>query len=571
MTDTAATEQRRKLKGFALLGAALTNRKIGVMLAFGFAAGLPYALLLGTLYAWLSDAQVDLETMGVFSLIGLAYAFKFLWSPVIDRTALPGTSRFGRRRSWLIPAQAALGVILIVLSMLNPQTSLGWFSLLAGFGAFASATQDITIDAWRVDQADDVATLDILSTVYQLGYRIAALAGGALALIVAERTGWPAVYFGMGVAMLVVLGVTFLAPDSDRVTIANEDEHGLREAGALTPAVRRTALAIVGVLWGWALVTVIVFMVRSLGAAPEDRPNPTEFIQLYGPLIVVATVIVPSIIAAVLDHWQRTGRHVNPAAITAASRLDRAIDHGYGALILPLSELVGRLKWAAILVLALILSYRFTDAVWGTFAYPFYLGELAYTNDEVAVASKFFGVGMTMLGITLAAVLFSWIGRMATVVLGAAIAAASNLLYADLALGGGGLDAFGRATGLYWLFGLFGSDERLSRLLLAISGENIAGGLAGAAFVAYLSSIASKRYSAVQYALLSSLTFLVGSLGRGALGEAIEVHGYAWVFYLTAAIGLIAVVLSILEWMRERANRYRDVAPPTRPEAEAAV
>ncbi len=570
MSEASATEASRKPRGFALLAAAFTNRKIGIMLAFGFAAGLPYALLLGTLYAWLSNAEVDLETMGVFSLIGLAYAFKFLWSPVIDRTAIPGLEKLGRRKSWLIPAQLSLGVILIVLSLLNPQTSLGWFSLLAGLGAFASASQDITIDAWRVDVADDIATLDILSTVYQLGYRIAALAGGALALIIAERTGWPAVYFGMGVAMLVIVCITFFAPDTPRPAEDSETDLGLRSAGELKPGIRAAALGIVGLFWAWALVTVIVFMVRSLGAAPEDRPNPTEFIQFYGPLIVVATVIVPSGIAALLEHWRKTGKHVLTEAAPTTSASDRILDHGYGALILPLAELVGRLKWAAILVLALILSYRFTDAVWGTFAYPFYLGELQYTNDEVAVASKFFGVGMTMLGITLSAVLFSWIGRMATVVLGAIIAAASNLLYADLALGGGGLDAFGHATGIYWLFGLFGSDDRFSRLLLAISGENIAGGIAGAAFVAYLSSIASKRYSAVQYALLSSLTFLVGSLGRSALGKAIEDNGYAWVFYLTAAIGLIAVVLSILEWMRERANRYRDVAPPTDAEVEPA-
>ncbi|QIG80333.1 AmpG family muropeptide MFS transporter [Stakelama tenebrarum] len=571
MSDAQTGDERQKPRGLALLGAAFTNRKIGVMLAFGFAAGLPYALLLGTLYAWLSDAQVDLETMGVFSLIGLAYAFKFLWSPVIDRTAIPGLERLGRRKSWLIPAQFLLGMILIVLSLLNPQTSLGWFSLLAGVGAFASASQDITIDAWRVDVADEIATLDILSTVYQLGYRIAALAGGALALIIAERTGWPAVYFGMGVAMLVILCITFFAPDTPRPAEADGmTDHGLRAPGELKPRVRATALIVVGLLWSWALVTVIVFMVRSLGAAPEDRPNPTEFIQFYGPLIVAATVIVPSIIAAVLEHWRKTGKHVLDAAEPARTGIDRVLDHGYGALVLPLAELVGRLKWAAILVLALILSYRFTDAVWGTFAYPFYLGELQYTHDEVAIASKFFGVGMTMLGITLSAVLFSWIGRMATVVLGAVIAAASNILYADLAQGGGGLDAFGHFTGIYRIFEVFGSDDRFSRLLLAISGENISGGIAGAAFVAYLSSIASKRYSAVQYALLSSLTFLVGSLGRSALGKAIEDNGYAWVFYLTAAIGMIAVVLAALEWMRERANAYRDVAPPTNAEAEPA-
>ena len=202
------------------------------------------------------------------------------------------------------------------------------------------------------------------------------------------------------------------------------------------------------------------------------------------------------------------------------------------------------------LVLGIILTYRLTDTIWGPFALPFYLQELQYTNDEVAVASKFFGVAMTMAGIALGAVLFAWLGRMPTLVLGALLAAGTNLLYADLARGGAGLDAFGRASGFYQLAALFGSDDRFSRLLLAIAGENLAGGLAGAAFVAYLSSITSKSHSAVQYALLSSLTFLVGSLGRGAIGESIEAEGYAPVFYFTAALGLIAVVLCLVEWLR---------------------
>ncbi|MEM8726646.1 MAG: MFS transporter, partial [Pseudomonadota bacterium] len=157
------------------------------MLIFGFASGLPYALLLGTLYAWLTDAEVDVETMGVFSLIGLAYAFKFLWSPALDRVDVPLLRRLGKRKQWIVTAQLLLGAILVVLSLLNPLTALGWFSLLAGLGAFASATQDVVVDAWRVDVADEKATIDILSTVYQMGYRIAALVGGALALFMAER------------------------------------------------------------------------------------------------------------------------------------------------------------------------------------------------------------------------------------------------------------------------------------------------------------------------------------------------------------------------------------------------
>lgn len=540
--------EAEKLKGWRLFVAAFRNRKLGVMLAFGFSAGLPYALLLGTLYAWLGEAGVDLETMGVFSLIGLAYAFKFLWSPLVDRLVIPGLERFGRRRSWLLPIQASLGAVFIILSQLDPHSAIGIFSLLAGVAAFASATQDIVIDAWRVDVADETATLEILSAIYQLGYRIAALLGGALALILAARFGWPNVYLGMGVAMLLVASVTLIAPDTPRPEAHDETKPGLLHANVPIRA-RRIAMGIIGAGWVWALVTVIRFMVVSLGAEPADRPDATEFIKFYGPLIVIATVILPAIIAAILNGMARQDLEAGESA-SGSGALDRFVGHAYRALVLPLAEIVGRLRWASILALGIILTYRLTDSIWGPFALPFYLQELHYTNDEVAIASKFFGVGMTMAGIALGAFLFAVAGRMPTLVLGAVLAAGSNLLYADLAQGGAGLDAFGSFTHLYDLTGAFGADPRLSRLLLAIAGENLAGGLAGAAFVAYLSSITSKDYSAVQYALLSSLTFLVGSLGRGALGEMIDVEGYAPVFYLTASMGVIAIVLCVIEWMR---------------------
>lgn len=549
MTSTEATTAQAAKpprKGIRLLLTAFSNRKTGIMLVYGMAAGLPYALLLGTLYAWLGETGVDLETMGVFSLIGLAYAFKFLWSPLVDRGKIPVLWRLGRRRSWLVPIQALVGLSLIVLAAMDPRASIGLFSLIAGIAAFASATQDIVIDAWRVEVADEAAPIEVLSSVYQLGYRLAALAGGALALIAAARIGWAAVYMWFGVFMLAVMLVSWFAPDTRwDEPLEGEGELARRE---LNDRVQRITLAVVGLLWGWALVTVLGFMISSLGAAPADRPNATEFIKFYGPLIVIATVVVPAIIAAILDGWRRQGRYL---ASQAQVRRRTFVDHAYEALVEPLAELVGRLRWAAILVLAIVLSYRLTDSIWGPFALPFYIQELGYSNDEVAVASKFFGVGMTMAGIASGALLFSLLGRMPTVILGALLAALTNLLYADLAEGGAGLDAFGGATGLYALAETFGADARLARLLLAIAGENLAGGLAGAAFVAYLSSITAKSHAAVQYALLSSLTVLIGSLGRAALGEQIDTGGYAPVFYATAAIGMIAVVLCLLEWGRQ--------------------
>lgn len=546
-----------KLSGWRLFKAALRSRKLGVMLAFGVSAGLPFALLLGTLYAWLGEAGVDLETMGVFSLIGLAYAFKFLWSPLIDRIKLPGLERLGRRKSWLLPIQFALGVIFVAMSQMDPKSALGWFSLLAGIGAFASATQDIVIDAWRVDVADEAVPVEILSAVYQLGYRFATLLGGALALVLAARIEWSGVYFVMGLAFFVISAVTLIAPDTPRPR--SDDAAAMAWLYKIPQNYRNAAMAVILTAWAWALFTVIQFMALSLTSSPETRPDSTAFVKFQGPLIVVATVILPAIIAALLGGMAGRSGLSAAAPDDRSSAASRAIDYGYQALLMPLIELIGRLKWGVLIALGIILTYRITDNIWAPFALPFYLEELNYSKDEVAIASKFFGVGMTMLGITIGAILFAWIGRLPSLLLGAVLAAVTNLLYADLALGGAGIDAFGSNLGIYALFEFFGADGRMARLMLAISGENLANGIAGAAYVAFLSSITSKDHSAVQYALLSSLTFLIGSLGRGALGEYIDTAGYAPMFYLVAWIGGIAVVFCTLELLRDRWQAQRAI------------
>lgn len=562
--------------GWRTLLRSLRNRKSAYMALFGFASGLPFALFLGTLYAWLTEAEVDLETMGVFSLIGLAYAFQFLWSPVLDRVDIPGVRRLGKRKQWIAPAQLLLGIILVTMALLDPKNALGWFSLLAAVGAFASATQDIVINAWRIDIADDEATIDILSTVYQMGFRLAALVGGALGLIVAARIGWPLTYVMMGGIMLAIGFAGLFAPDADVDRAASLARHETQTAelyvsGEIEPRVRNWALLAVGLLWGWAILTVVVFMVRSMTAIPENRPDPTLFTTTYGPLIVIATIVLPAFVAAWLAKLKRDGKHVIIEGRAAKTSDGLILDQLYRALVLPLVEFVGRMGWSLVLILALVLTYRITDAIWGTFAYPFYLGELQYTNDEVAVASKFFGVGAILLGLALGGWLITVLGRMFTLTLGAFLAAATNLLYADLALGGATMQAVSDATGFTWAVLQFpGGSERLARLMITIGSENLAIGIAGAAYVAWLSSIVAKGYSAVQYALLASLTLLIGTLGRGALGQMIEERGYYDVFIFTALIGGIAVVLCLLEWIREaRGKRAAGVVAPEIGEGDA--
>ena len=545
-------------KGWKLLKAALATRKSATMLAFGFSSGLPFALLIGTLTAWLGEVGVKLATIGIFSWIGLAYSFKFLWSPVVDRLHLPGFGRLGRRKSWIALGQIVVGICLALLALTNPAAAIGNFVLIAFVAAIAAASHDIAIDAWRIDQADEAAPVELLSAVYQFGYRTASIVGGAVALVLAARMSWPNVFLIMAALFVGLLVVTLTAPDSPRPE--RETLYGaLSEPGALKPQVRGALLAIVGASWLWAILRLITFAVSMLtppapGATP---PSVADFTKTWGVLIIVATVFVPLTVAAVANLLAKRPERVLAARDTRAGAGRTVMNHLYSALVDPLAELCGRMGWGVLAAIGFILTYAICYNIWASFAYPFYLDYLHYTKDEVAFASKIFGIIMTMIGISLGGYLFAKIGRFPTILLGAVLPPLGNFLYADLADGSPNIDAFAHLLRLDVLAQFFGSDERLMRLLLAICYENITTGLALTAFVAYVSSIVSKKYGAIQYALLGSLLSLVGTLGRGAVGEAFDQYGYAPVFRWTAATALVSTVFVLLEWARVTAQERR--------------
>jgi MFS transporter, PAT family, beta-lactamase induction signal transducer AmpG len=557
-------------KGWKLLKAALSTRKAAVMLAFGFSSGLPFALLIGTLNAWLGDAKINLATIGVLSWIGLGYAFKFLWSPLIDRVHLPLLGDLGRRKSWILLCQAGLIVSFVGLGLGDPGHNIGTFAIFAVIGAFSSATQDIAVDAWRIDVADERTPVELLSAVYQFGYRTASIVGGAFALLLAARMPWGTVYLIMAALVVALMVVAVTAPDTQRPP-SGVIEEGLEQSGEVTATVRYGALAIVGVCWLWAIVTLGRFMVLMLQAqGPGGKPpSVAEFTSHVGPWIIIATVFVPLIVAATVNWLKSHARGVQREAHRGMSPGRSAMNHIYGALVSPLAELSERLRWGVLIIIGFILTYALCYNIWSSFAFPFYLDYLHYTKDQVAFASKVFGIFMTMIGISLGGYLFGRIGRFPTVLIGAAVTPLGNLIYADLAEGGASIDAFTHALRLNVLLGSFGADDRMVRLLVAICYENIATGIALTAFVAYLSGIISKKFTAVQYALLSSLTFLVGSLGRGLAGESFDKYGYALVFRWTAAAGLIAVLFVLMEWARV-ASQERRARADTAPKVAAA-
>jgi PAT family beta-lactamase induction signal transducer AmpG len=564
MASTAqqANPAAARPKGLKLLAVALRNRRSATMLAFGFSSGLPFSLLVGTLTAWLGEVGVSLATIGIFSWIGLAYSFQFLWSPVVDRLELPLLERIGRRKSWIALGQAVVAICMALLALTNPAAAIGNFVLIAFIAAIASSSHDIAINGWRIDQADEETTIELLSALYQFGYRTASIVGGAIALVLAARMSWPQVYLIMGGIFVVLLFVTLTAPDSPRPE--RQSLYGaLAEPGALKPAVRATLLAVVGASWLWAILRLITFAVSMLAPAlpGEQGPSVADFTKTWGILIIVATVFVPLAVAGVANLLAKSPDKVLAAPDPKHGTSRTVMNHLYSALVDPLVELAGRMGWGVLAPIGFILTYAICYNIWASFAYPFYLDYMHYTKDEVAFASKIFGIIMTMLGISLGGYLFVRIGRFPTILLGAILPPLGNFLYADLADGAPMIDGFAHLLRLDALAQAFGSDERMMRLLLAICYENVTTGLALTAFVAYVSSIVSKKYGAIQYALLGSLLSLVGTLGRGAVGEAFDIYGYAPVFRWTAATALVSTLFVLLEWARAtRENRRQAVA-----------
>jgi PAT family beta-lactamase induction signal transducer AmpG len=409
------------------------------MLFLGFSAGLPLLLVLGTLSFWLREAGIDRATIGFLSWIGLAFGFKWAWAPLVDRMPLPFLTRWlGRRRSWLLFAQCGIAAMLVGVALSDPQASLTQLVLFALATAFLSATQDIALDAYRIEAVGENLQ-GAMAASYQAGYRIAMIAASAGALWIAA-----------GIA-------------------GGEGYH--------YAAWRGTYLVMAG------------FM--SVG--------------------MIATLLLPEPQVNGLSQGQTDERAMAVHLANVAwlpPRAARTLAWIYGAAISPLLDFVRRYRWQAVLILALIATYRISDVVMGVMSNPFYV-DMGYTKQEVATVSKVYGVIMTIVGAGLGGVLtarFAWLA-------------------------------------------MRGHD--LTGLIFVISADNLAGGIASSAFVAYLSGLTNVAYSATQYALFSSLMLLLPKFIAGFSGVAVNAYGYAAFFNATALLG--APVL-ILVWLAARVH-----------------
>ena len=219
---TPANPVVRKLDVLTSLG----QPKVAVMLTLGFSSGLPFMLTGNTLGYWLRDEGTALAAIGFLSWVGLAYSLKFLWAPIIDRVDAPVFGRFGRRRGWMITAQIIVGIGLLGMAMIGLTAGLATLGALALLVAFASSTQDIVVDAWRIEAASNSDELGLLSAAYQLGYRAALLVSEALILIAASHFGWQISYSAMAVLMAIGVAASVAAAEPARAAaVAKSKAH----------------------------------------------------------------------------------------------------------------------------------------------------------------------------------------------------------------------------------------------------------------------------------------------------------------------------------------------------------
>ncbi len=488
---------------------SLGHPRVITMLFLGFSAGLPLLLIFSSLSLWLREAGVERSAVTFFSWAALGYSFKFVWAPLVDTLPVPLlTARLGRRRGWMLLAQGSIIAAITGMALVDPaQGHLTAMALAAVLLGFSSATQDIVIDAYRIESAD-VSLQALMSSTYIAGYRIGMLVSGAGALFLASAFGsakgaydyqaWQEAYLIMAAAMSVGVLTTLM--------ISEPNSHDTRMPARSTGDHAGILFMFVAAVTGF----ILVFYYSSEPAIVVSR-------ALTGMLGAEAG-------ARFLVETARLGMGVVVAWLIATLMIRAGVvsrDMMQDTYMAPLKDFFRRygLK-SALLLLLLIGVYRISDIVLGVIANVFYQ-DVGFTKPEIAGVVKTFGLFMTIAGGFLGGLLSVRYGVIRILLLGAFLSVTTNLLFIALA-------AVGHDLGM---------------LYLVISVDNLSAGLASAAFVAFLSSLTNIRFTAMQYAIFSSLMTLFPKILGGYSGTIVDDLGYASFFTLTAVLGLPVLVL----------------------------
>ena len=468
------------------------------MLLLGFAAGLPILLIFSTLSVWLFKAGVNRATITLFSWVGFAYSFKFIWTPIVDNLKLPILGKLGHRRSWLLLSQLMIILSLIFISFTDPKTSLICTAIAAIFIAFSSATQDIVLDAFRIESASKNLQ-GALSSMYLTGYRIAMIVAGAGSLWIASFLGteiynqkvWQQVYQIM--ALLMLFGVLTVFYSSEPKIKRNIEKNSNQKI--------KFFIAFLVSLAGFILCYLYF---KDLFDSKDPIINfLNEFIKIIFCFLTFSLIIFFLIKIKFLNKESAKNAYAKPVL-----------------------DFLNRYGSKATSILLLIGLYRISDVVLGVMANVFYI-EKGFSIAEIATYSKFFGTIATIVGGVIGGLASVHLGVMRSLFIGALISALSNILFAWLAL--------------------VTADVKI--LAFVITADNVASGFAGATFIVYLSALTSIKFTATQYALFSSAMLFLPKLIAGYAGGFVNLFGYPTFFIFTAIIGV--PVLLLIMWINK--------------------
>jgi PAT family beta-lactamase induction signal transducer AmpG len=473
---------------------ALRDRRVFCMLLLGAAAGLPFFLIFDTLSAWLRQAGLSLQTITVFALATLSYALKFVWAPVIDRVRLPVLyGLLGQRRSWMALMQVLIVLGLWMIAGSNPATHLGQVALLAVMVGFFGATQDIAMDAWRIEVVDE-SRYGTMAAAYQWGYRIAMIVAGALPLILADIQGWNFSYAVMAGCMLIAVGATLAAP-RETTQRPPVDYTGTMTARPVPETLewmaRLLVIAAGALLAGSGLAADATFIASGLGWLGQAPDETAAFRALWSSRETGIFLQFPAVVGGL--------GLIALACIPVPGTVTRPgvyLRRAYGE---PLGEFFSRfgLK-TGLLILALICMYRLSDFVLNLMN-PFYQ-DLGFSLSQIAEVRKLFGVVASLLGIGFGAWLVARFGVMRMMLIGVFASPLSNVVFVWMATQGPSVPV------LYAVIGI----------------DNFFTGVAGTALIVYMSSLTTQGFTAMQYALFSSLYAIFGKIIASQSGRVVE-------------------------------------------------
>ncbi len=470
---TASAEPRSDL------AALLRDRRFAVLLALGFAAGVPLPLTGFVLRQWMSESDISLAAIGFTALIGLAYSLKFLWAPVIDRAPPPLFRALGRRRGWLASIQPPLMLAIAAMGLTDPATAAATTAAVAVLVAFLSASQDVVVDAYRIEILEEREQGFGLAC-YIWGYRFALLASNAGALALVAVLGWDGVF--LYCAALVLVGFVAVLFAREPAPASAGAEMGWRSSLLLAAGL---CVALLPVLATWLLWGAVAY-----------------------PLLIPA-LAYPAAWFAIRHAWPRLA-HAAPAL--AASLRER--------VFAPLLDFGGRPYWLAILLFVAL--FKLGEALAGLMTAPFYR-QLGFTRAEVAGVAVVFGLCATLAGVLVGGWVVARIGTGRALVATGVLQMLSNLMYVALHEAG----------------------RSMPMLYAQVGVENFTDGLADAAFVAYLSALTSRSFTAIQYALLSSLASVPLRTIGASSGVLAEWLGWVPFFLVTTAAALPALGLML--------------------------